>query len=92
MTSLALLHDIAEHLDIDGGLFATVEHPGYIAIPHAADDGTVWAFGTVNKKWDGQLMTADGSEVLRVIDVHVPVTETNPGRIALAIARALLEN
>ena len=81
---------IADKLAVDAGLVASVEYPGYIAIPSADQASLTWCFGTANDTWMGDLMNDNGSHVFESIDTGVPSTETDAGVIAFAIAKALL--
>lgn len=68
------------------GVEATLEYPGFIAVPTA--DGRVWNIGTANGSWGADLTSADGGDVYKAVvlcdssDVDV-ITE----RILTACAR-----
>lgn len=88
--SLEFLQRVVDHLTDDAGLAASLEHPGFIAIPHADGSGTQWAFGNVNDTWQGELRSADGGEVLEVLDTYVRRDCDRPDVVAVEIARRLL--
>ena len=81
---------IAGLLAVDARLVVTVEYPGCLVIPHRDGDGKAWWFGTANGTWAGDLMTADGSNVLTTLDTAV-APDAEAGTVALAIARILLD-
>ncbi len=80
------LEAVAQRLNREA-LHATVEYPGFIAIP--IEDGRTWCFGTANENWGGDLMTADGSKVITAVDCGVPSTTEDVETVALAILSAL---
>lgn len=87
------LKSIVSELADQHGIAASVEYPGYIQIEdgNATETGRVWAFGSNNETWTGDLMTDDGAEVCGHADTGIPVSDdTNePALIALAIANAI---
>ena len=61
---------------VAGGIPATYEYPGFIAVPDlsfGAPSTASWAFGNANATWCGDLVTADG-HALDGVDLHIPVT------------------
>lgn len=57
---------------------ATVEWPGYLSIPAAADQTRWWAFGTANATWGGDLNECGGKGgemPVRSVDTGIPSTE-----------------
>lgn len=87
--SLAFLQQVAAWLVEATGLPATVAHPGYVAIPHASADGTVWAFGTAADTWQGERLTVGGDEVLERLDTDVRRDCDRPEVVGAEIARRL---
>lgn len=69
------------------GIESRVEFPGCVVIAHT--DGNEWWVGDVNDTWQGDLMTADGAEVVGGFDTYVRRDCTDPEVIATEIARAL---
>lgn len=92
-TFTALLADVVRRLSAQG-LDASVEHPGCVVVQHADGSGRAYWFGVANPPaWMGDLMTADGGALADPsITLDVPTTSTDAGRIASAIAAALLED
>lgn len=92
--SLEQINAVAEALNRIYGFndaLATVEYPGFIAIPDrfcGYDDATdaVWSIGQDETGyWTGQLMTADGSEIVGNMTFAVYPKSGDPDVIARAI-------
>jgi hypothetical protein len=84
MNDLRTIQIVAEVLRARFHVNATVEYPGFLAIPSA--DTHVWAVGPDDDEhWTGQLMSEDGSTNVRDLCFRVRPTSDREEDIATAI-------
>ena len=88
------LEGIAAALTLIHGFTASVEYPGYVAV--WAEDlvdrpDLVWAFGTDNGPWSGQLLNGQSEFQGLTVTTDCPATEPDSVVVAAAIAEALHE-
>jgi hypothetical protein len=87
-SNIDTLRQVVEHLDIDGGLVASLEHPGCVVVPARDSKSSYW-WGTANETWGADLLDADGN-LVGTLTTSLSSDCDDPSMIALIIGKAML--
>lgn len=86
-----VLQQVADYLTAHK-LTVSIEYPGFLSVwaeDLVSHPDHVWAFGTANDTWMGDLQDGNGEYLGQTLDTGILSTETEPIRIAAAIIRVL---